>query len=296
MLLCLAVHKAVSVDRGPMRALGDILLRKSPVPPPMDVVDLPHTDKGPRDAPAVVLLHGFPLDHTMWAAPSAALEAAGFRVLAPDLRGAGKAPLGKGPATMEAHAADVLRLAERAGIRRFALAGFSLGGYVALELVRASSEHVSALLLIDTRAGSDSPEARAARYQTIEKVRGPGGVAVVAEAMLPKLLTLRASEEMRQKVNGVMLAQRVEGVVSTLQGMAERPDQRPHLARIVAPTLVVVGEEDTLTPPEESEMMAKAIPNAKLVRAKGAHLTPVESAEDVSYAMVTFLRSSLAGR
>src|SRR5581483_3893310 len=97
----------------------------------MDALDLPHYDVGPRDALPVVLLHGFPLDHAMWAPQKAALQEAALRVIAPDLRGHGRAPVGHGPATMQAHAGDVLRLLDRVGVKRFALAGFSLGGYVA---------------------------------------------------------------------------------------------------------------------------------------------------------------------
>src|SRR5438067_9629504 len=124
----------------------------------MDAVDLPHLDKGPRSALAVVLLHGFPLDHTQWAPQVRALEQAGLRVLAPDLRGMGRAGLGpgRGPGTMAAYAEDVLRLVDRAGVHRFALAGFSMGGYVALEVVRRAGDRIAGLALVDTRADPDT--------------------------------------------------------------------------------------------------------------------------------------------
>lgn len=252
----------------------------------MDVVDLPHSDKGPRGALPVVLLHGFPLDHALWAPQARALEAAGARVVAPDLRGLGKAPVGKAPATMAAMAGDVLRLAERAGLRRFALAGFSMGGYVALEVVKQAPDRVAGLALVDSKMTADAPQAREGRYQTIEKVKAQG-VGVVAEAMLPKLLTSAAPPDLVERVRATMMAQRVEGVVGALQAMAERADHSATLAALRVPALVVVGDQDALTTPADAEAMARALPDARLVVVKGAaHLTTLERADDVSAAMV----------
>ncbi|HVM44674.1 MAG TPA: alpha/beta hydrolase, partial [Candidatus Thermoplasmatota archaeon] len=172
----------------------------------MELVDLPHSDHGPRGATTVVLLHGFPLDHRMWSAQKEALERAGFRVVVPDLRGFGKAPLGRGAAGMREFAGDVLRLADRAGIGRFVLAGFSMGGYVAFEVARQAPDRLAGLALVDTRAEPDGDEARAGRAKTAEAVRQQG-VQVVADAMLPKMLTPQAPGPLRERVREMMLAQ-----------------------------------------------------------------------------------------
>ena len=256
----------------------------------MDLVDLPHADKGPRAAPAVVLLHGFPLDHRMWRAQQQALEAAGLRVVVPDLRGMGKAPLGRPGAGVAEHAADVLRLADRAGIRRFALAGFSMGGYVALEVSRQAPERVAGLALVDTRAEPDSEEARAARMATIEKVRA-NGMQPLVDAMLPKMLTPAAQPALVDEVRAMMLAQRPEGAILALHALASRPDARPTLPRIRAPTIVLVGQDDPVTPPDASKAMAAAIPGASYHAVQGAaHLAPMERPGEVAEALVAWAR------
>lgn len=245
-------------------------------------LDLPHTDHGPRDGPAILLLHGFPLDHTMWAHQARALAAAGHRVLAPDLRGMGKAPLPRGTGTMGAYAGDVLRLADRAGIRRFALAGFSMGGYLAFEVARRAPERLTGLALVDTRGEPDSPEGRKGRAALIERVRAEGAQALV-DAMLPKMVQ---SPGDHPEVREAMLRTSVEGAVHALEAMAAREGSLETLTKIAVPVLVVVGSEDPITPPEAARAMAQATRGARLVVVPGMHLTPVESADAVAAAMV----------
>lgn len=252
----------------------------------MDVLDLPHSDSGPRMGPAVVLLHGFPLDHRMWAAQKDALAAAGVRVLVPDLRGQGKAPPGHGAPSMAAMAGDVLRMMDRAGVRRYGVVGFSMGGYVAFELLRQAPERATGLALVDTRAEPDSDEARAGRAATAQRVRGEGA-RVVAEAMLPKMLTPAAPAELRERVSRMMMETPAEGAAQALLAMGARPDSRPLLPALRLPTVIVVGEEDPVTPPDAARAMAAAMPGARLVVVPGAaHLAPMERPEEVSRALV----------
>lgn len=257
----------------------------------MDVVDLPHSDHGPRSATTVVLLHGFPLDHRMFHFQKQALETAGFRVLIPDLRGAGKAPMGRGPAGMREYAGDVLRMLDRAGVQRFVVAGFSMGGYVALEVARQAGARLAGLALLSTRAEADSDEARAGRAATSEKVRAAGSAQPVADAMLPKMLTPAAPPQLRDEVQQMMLAQRPEGVMLALAAMASRPDSRATLQAVRVPTLILVGADDPVTPPEMSKSMAALVPGAKYQVVPGAaHLLPMEQPEAVNDALVAWLR------
>ncbi|HUR69367.1 MAG TPA: alpha/beta fold hydrolase [Candidatus Thermoplasmatota archaeon] len=255
----------------------------------MDLVDLPHSDHGPRGATAVILLHGFPLDHRMWRAQKEALEHAGWRVIVPDLRGFGKAPPGRGAPGMKEYAGDVLRLADRAGLSRFVLVGFSMGGYVALEVARQAPDRLQGLALVDSRAEPDSDEARAGRVKTADAVRAQGAQ-VVADAMVPKMLTAGAPERLHAEVRDMMLAQPIEGIVAALHAMGARPDPRSGLPQLRVPTLLVVGEHDPITPPEASKAMAAAIPGARLQVIPGAaHLSPVEQPEAVNAALLAWL-------
>ena len=256
----------------------------------MDVLDLPHSDAGPRSALPVILLHGFPLDHHMWAAQKDALAAAGLRVLVPDLRGHGKAPLGRGAPSVAAMAEDVLRMADRAGLRRFALAGFSMGGYVAFEVLRKAPQRVAGLALVDTRAEPDAEDAKAGRAATAERVRKEGPRALV-EAMLPKMLTPDAPAELRAQVERMMAGIPPEGAAQALLAMRDRTDARPLLPQVRAPTLVVVGEADPITPPDAARAMAEAVPGARLVVVPGAaHLAPMERPREVSDALVEWAK------
>lgn len=261
-------------------------MREGLIRPGMEL-DLPHTDHGPRDGTPIILLHGFPLDHAMWAVQERALAAAGFRVLAPDLRGLGKGPMAKGPGSMADHARDVLRLAERAGIRRFALAGFSMGGYVAFEVARQAQDRVLGLALVDTRAEPDSEEARKGRRATLEKVRAQG-IQPVVDAMLPKMLVAKDHE---RDVEAMMKRTRPEGAILALEAMRDRRDAFDVLRAFPRPILIVVGEQDPITPPDAARAMAQATKDARLVVVPGAHLTPVESGDAVAEAMVEWGRA-----
>lgn len=256
----------------------------------MDLVDLPYSDHGPRSATTIVLLHGFPFDHRMWRAQKQALEAAGFRVVIPDLRGAGKAPMGRGTPTMREFAGDVLRLVDRAGIRRFAVAGFSMGGYVTWEILRQAPERLAGLALIDTRAEADTDEARAGRFAAIDKVK-TDGMQPVVDAMLPKMLTPAAPAALVDEVREMMLAQPPAGAMVALAAMASRPDARPLLRQLRVPTLLLVGQDDPITPPEASKAMAEAMPGARYQVVHGAaHLAPMERADEVSAALVAWMK------
>jgi len=242
--------------------------------------------------PPVVLLHGYPLDGAMWSGVARIL-ATQFRVLKPDLPGRGNTPA---PAAggMEGYAdfveAILAQLPAPVG-----LAGFSMGGYVALALMKRQPEKLAALALVDTRAFADDEAGKAKRDEAIAKVRSEG-VASVADAMVEKLL---AAESLRrrdlvERLRRIMLRQTPETVEADLTAMKERPDSTASLGGISIPTLVVVGEQDALTPPRDSEAMASAIPGARLVSIPQAgHLTPMERPKAVAEALSDLFAASL---
>jgi 3-oxoadipate enol-lactonase len=244
------------------------------------------------DGPALVLVHGYPLDGAMWSGVARALSPR-FRVLKPDLPGRGEtAAPSEGRLTDYADFVEALldALPGPGGV-----AGFSMGGYVALELARRRPERLRALALVDTRASADDDAGRAKRDEAIAAVRA-SGAAAIAEAMMPRLLSPRSlkNQDLVERVGRIMTRQKPETVEGDLTAMRDRPDARELLREIAIPTLVVVGEEDALTPPADSEAMAAAIPGARLVRIGGAgHLSPMERPGAVAAALGDFFAGAL---
>lgn len=240
----------------------------------------------------VVLVHGFPLDHAMWDAQITALSAR-QRVLAPDLRGFGESGVTEGTVTMEQFADDLADLLDAAGIREPAvLCGLSMGGYVAFEFWRKYAARLRGLVLCDTRANADTPEAAANRRQTAQRVLAEGP-AFLAETMIPKLLapgTLQTRPDIVNTLRQMILSCNAGGVAAASRGMAERMDFTPHLAEIRCPTLVLVGSKDAISTAEEMRAMAGKIPGAKFVAIEGAgHMSPMERPAEVSAAIGAFL-------
>jgi 3-oxoadipate enol-lactonase len=151
------------------------------------------------------------------------------------------------------------------------------------------------MVLADSRTQADTPEGRQARRAMSELVR-TGGAAAVADRMMPKLLgetTRQERPEVVAEVRRLILANHVEGIDGGIHALLTRPDSTPDLERISVPVLVIVGEEDALTPPADSEAMQQEIERSQLVVLPGAgHLSSLEASEDFTRALVNFLASN----
>ena len=243
--------------------------------------------------PAVVLLHGYPLDGAMWSGVARLLSER-FRVLKPDLPGRGAtppAPAGGIDAYADFVEAILAELPSVGGV-----AGFSMGGYVALALARRRPPNLGALALVDTRAGADTDAGRAARDEAIVVAREKG-VEAIAETMLGKLLSAAAlaNRDTVERVRRIMLRQPSETVAADLAAMRDRRDSTAFLGEIRVPTRILVGAEDAISPPDESRAMADAIPGADCVVIPGAgHLTPVERPRAVATALDEFFGKTLS--
>jgi 3-oxoadipate enol-lactonase len=253
---------------------------------------LAYTDTG-LGSP-VVLIHGYPFNRSLWSEQVIALSNS-YRVIAPDLRGFGETEVTAGSATMNQMAQDVAELMDQLQIPRAVIGGLSMGGYVALAFYKQFPSRVRALILADTRAQADTEEAKQTRAQQAEKALSEG-MAGIADAMLPKLLTpdtVSKRPDIVMHVRDMMLKTKPEGAAAALRGMAEREDQTPLLSQISAPTLILVGAEDAITPVADSEKMHHAIPNARLVVLENAgHVSNLERTEQFNDAMLEFLRAS----
>ena len=252
-------------------------------------IEMAYDDLG-RGSP-VVFLHGFPFDRSMWREQAEALSAT-CRVVAPDLRGHGETTVVNDPATMEEMAEDVAALLNGLGMERAVVCGLSMGGYVALAFFRKYSERVRALVLADTRPQADTDEGRRAREETAQRAL-KDGMEPIADAMLPKLLSSSTREsrpDIVERVRAMVLGTRPAGAAAALRGMALRRDQTDLLPLINAPTLIVVGSEDAITPPSDAEAMHEKIEGSRLLRIEGAgHVSNVERPEEFNRALVDFL-------
>ena len=243
------------------------------------------------DGPEVLFFHAFPLSLFMWDAQVEALSPT-HRVVRFDARGFGGSAAGDGPLTMERIADDGALLLDHLGIEKAVVAGCSMGGYAAFAFVRRHPQRLAGLVLQDTRAGADTAETKANRAALAAKVLAEGASAA-AEAFLPKLLGETTHRERPDIVAGLrerILATSPQAIANALHGLGARADSRETLPTIAAPTLVLVGSEDVLTPASEAATMAAAIPRARLDVIPGAgHLANLESPAAVNAALRAFL-------
>jgi pimeloyl-ACP methyl ester carboxylesterase len=216
----------------------------------------------------------------MWDHLASSLDDAGYPVVAPDLPG--DAPeLG-----FDAWARRVLGLVDGP----FVPIGSSMGGYLAFELWRQARERIAALALVDTRATSDSPEQRLARDDSI-RVLGEAGREAFWDDLAPKIFAEDVDPAVVERARAIALEQPVTGLVATQETIRDRVDSRPVLATIDVPVLVLVGDEDKLTPPADAEAMVAALPDARFSRiARAGHLAPLEQPDTVSAAVREFLQ------
>ncbi len=230
----------------------------------------------------LVFLHGFPLTHAMWDAQRREFRET-HHVLIPDLRGFGRSSRPEQIARMEEFADDVHAMLAACDVNEpVTLCGLSMGGYIAMAFARKYPEQLARLVLCDTRSQPDTPEAADNRRQLAEKVL-KDGPRIVADSMLPKLFGPRTNEDHPEVVDAVrnlILAGSPRGIAAAQRGMAERPDSTPSLKDIAVPTLVIVGEYDLISPPDEMRAIADAIPGARFEVIQGAgHMSPMERPE-----------------
>jgi 3-oxoadipate enol-lactonase len=256
----------------------------------VDGLDIGYNDVG--SGVPVVFIHGFPHNRSLWA-PQVNALVDHARCVALDLRGFGESSQ-RGPYSMDQYADDVAALMRSLRIDRAIIAGASMGGYIAFALWRRHPSLVRALVLSGTRSGADTDDVRAKRDDMIQLARSKGSSAV-ADAMIGNMVGATTREKYLGTIDAVyaMLAfAPVEGVVGALEALKTRPDSTPTLATIDVPTMIVVGDEDAITPPSEAEAMHAAIPSSRLeVLAGAGHLSNLERPAAFNHVVSEFLAS-----
>ena len=235
-----------------------------------------------------VLIHAFPLDLRMWDDVRTVL---GEQVITPNLPGFGGAPPAGGP-DLDAAAGSVLALLDRLGIERVIVGGCSMGGYVAMALLRQAPDRVGGLVLINTKASADTEEARDKRLANAARAEAEG-IDRLADDMLTTLLgptTLEKRPEVEACLRELIGDQSPAAVAWAQRAMAARPDSFDALRAADVPALVLRGAEDALIPAAEAAAMVEALPRATFVELPGAgHLAPLEVPTEVAAAITAWL-------
>jgi pimeloyl-ACP methyl ester carboxylesterase len=261
---------------------------------------LHHVESG--SGPAVVLLHAFPMDSALWAAQRRGLAAAGFRVVTIDLPGFGGSALSTEAPNLDVMADEVAAVMDHLGLAEAVVGGLSMGGYVVMAMLRRHPDRLRGIILADTKAGADPAEAAANRLRLADDVEDAGTTRGLAEAMLPNLLGATTREDRPAVVDTVrrwIAAQPAAGVAWAQRAMAVRPDSTADLAGFGRPVLVIVGEQDTISPLAEAQAIARAARSggsrADVVEIPGVgHLSAVEDPDAVTHALQAWLPSVAA--
>ena len=236
----------------------------------------------------LLLLHGFPLNGaSFW--PQLDAPPKDVRLIVPDHRGFGQSARGEGPLSMEAFASDALALLDALKIPAAGVGGVSMGGYVAMALLRLDPARVSKLVLIDTQCSADDEAGKARREATAVELEARG-MGPLVEAMMPKLLAARAPDEVRRRVEAMIRSVEPKSAAAASRAMAARADSREIVSRFAGPALVAVGSQDVITPPAKAKELAALMGGSRLVELEGAgHLANLEKPEAFNAALSEFL-------
>jgi pimeloyl-ACP methyl ester carboxylesterase len=241
---------------------------------------------------AVVLLHAFPLSSAMWLSQREALSPS-CRVVTPDQRGFGGSPLDGDEPSLDAVADDLAALLHALDLDRVVLGGLSMGGYVAMAFLRRHPHRVAALILADTKASADQAAARDNRERIAAAVTDDPSSTLLVDEVLPTLLGPTTTAErplVTGRVKALVQAAPAPAVAWAQRAMAARPDSFDALRATTVPTLVLVGAEDTVTPPDDARQMADAMTGARLeIVPRAGHLTALECPEEFNAAVLRFL-------
>jgi 3-oxoadipate enol-lactonase len=266
--------------------------KEKPVKVHVNGIDLAYSDEG--QGPPIIFLHAFPLNQTMWKPQVAAFKEQ-YRVITIDLRGHGESDAPMWRYTLEQFADDIIALLQHLEIPQATFVGLSMGGYILFALYRKYPEYVRALVLADTRAQADTPEGKATRF-SMAQVAYRRGSSAIADLMLPKLLSpsgMERNQELIAQLRAMIIGNQISGIVGDLMAMEERSDATPLAQTIDVPTLVLVGEQDIPSPPDEVKRMADQIPGSTFIQIPQAgHLSNMENPEAFNAELKLFLEKS----
>lgn len=254
--------------------------------------------RGNKNNKAIVFVHGFPYDHTMWKYQVEALKE-NYYCVSYDIRGLGQSYIGDGQYTMEAFVWDLYSVIDGMHITQPIVCGLSMGGYIALRALEKEQDRFSGFILCDSRSESDSDDGKLIRSNAIDKINVEGVQSFVND-FVPKCFHSKTPErlsEMYEEMIKLTSSQNSIGVKGALIAMLSRRDTTQSLKEIKIPTLVLVGKKDALTPPIVMKEIAKEIKKSKFyIVPKAGHMTPLENPEFVNEKIEKFLEKNFSNK
>lgn len=276
--------------RDPMRITGNNIEAT------INGLKVSYNDRGPDHAPVIIFIHGFPLDKSMWDGQMAALEGT-YRVIAYDIRGHGASEAGTAVFSITLFEHDLLCLMETLCVQRATLCGLSMGGYIALHAIEHHSERFDALILSDTQCIADTYEVKSRRINLMDAILEDGVDAYAASSMghLFAAASLVHKPQVVEQVRAVIAANSSESLCNTLFAIAERRVSCGKLLEIGVPTLILVGAEDSITPPVAARLMHLKIRGSILAEISAAgHLPNLENPTEFNGHLRSFVERFLA--
>jgi len=253
-----------------------------------------YTDLGPEDAPVIIFIHGFPLNKTMWDNQVELLKNE-FRVIAYDLRGHGESDAGNDAFSIDLLVSDLIGFMDSLRIEKASLCVLSMGGYIALNAVENYPDRFDAMVLCDTTCMADSPETKEKRMKAVENII-KNGVSEYAGSSINNLFAKKSFTSNAAVVASVkeMIVNTSELVLcSTLLALASRNETCSKLSDIKVPVLILVGQEDILTPPAASKLLNENIKNSVMyIIEHAAHLSNLENQEVFNEQLKRFFEST----
>lgn len=233
----------------------------------------------------LVLVHGYPLDHTIWNEVIPLLNN-DFDIINPDLRGFGQSDVVESQYKISDMATDIAGLLDQLGVEKTAIAGHSMGGYISLAFARAYQERVTGLGLIASQALADTPERKQGRYEAADEII-KSGVEPVAEAFSPKLTP---NQRVQTFVKKLITEQQPAGLAGALKAMAERDDSSSVLSSLTFSVAIVHGNLDELIPIQRAQEIKAAVPHATLVELlEIGHMPMMEDPQSTARALRNLL-------
>ena len=252
-----------------------------------------YIDEGSVNNPTIILIHGFPLNKSMWNKQIGELKK-NYRVIAYDICGHGNSDAGDDDFSIELFVNDLISLMDDLKIDKVILCGFSMGGYIALNAIENYPERFSALILCDTNCTEDKPEAKEKRIKTIESIR-ENGLEQYADESLKKLFApLSISNQLEEItiVREMILNTSTESIYKALHALAERKETCSKLHTIEVPVLILVGKEDEITPPKVASSMHEKIKGSTIdIIDQAGHLSNMENPNEFNNRLAGFLLS-----